>query len=599
MSVGWSQQTLILFFELRLVIRGFPWIDDPCRREDMYCIKRALTSAAVTTMAVSAVALGSPLISSAAADTGTTPSPQAVALGVTPAPDPVALMGEFNSYWMPLAYDTTSATTKADTAFRGTVLDPAVLDKNDKLTVAINNAGAADLDQQRRALVDADYVWQETYSDALGPVLSKYLNEGLVTNALPDTKAAIDTAGNLGTGAAKPTFNFPRPWITDRSFSGQANPSTLNGLQTHLNIAKIPDWTAPSGTTHSAGYDGLLSGFSQAFPSGHTTYAYSTGIALAQLIPQLGPEIVTRASEAGNNRIVLGVHYPLDIMGGRILGEANNSFLWSDSSTFTSILQPAETEVQKYLTGRCNADGLGATLEECIEKTGANAGAGCRNFFTDAVSTAPVTDRTSALAAYRARMTYTFAQTGQAGQDAVVPTGAESLLATTFPTLTAAQRRAVLAATEIDSGYPLDSSSNGWQRLDLAAAMSSKVTLDAAGKVTGVEPGQAVASVVDTSAPSTSAPSTSAPSTSAPSTSTGSPAAPSSSVATSAVTSATSASTVPAGVPSSTPAAPSTKTASVLGLPLTGASGAEGLVGLAVVVSAAAGGLVAARKMRR
>ncbi len=39
-------------------------------------------------------------------------------------------------------------------------------------------------------------------------------------------------------------------------------------------------------------------------------------------------------------------------------------------------------------------------------------------------------------------------------------------------------------------------SSNGYQRLNLAAAYSAKVTLSADGSVVKVEPGQAVASVV-------------------------------------------------------------------------------------------------------
>ena len=92
-------------------------------------------------------------------------------------------------------------------------------------------------------------------------------------------------------------------------------------------------------------------------------------------------------------------------------------------------------------------------------------------------------------------MTYGFGQVGAAGEEPVVPEGAEDLLVTAFPNLTDAQRRAVLAATEIDSGYPLDSTSQGWQRINLPAALSSKVTLDAAGTVISVEPGHAVASV--------------------------------------------------------------------------------------------------------
>lgn len=81
---------------------------------------------------------------------------------------------------------------------------------------------------------------------------------------------------------------------------------------------------------------------------------------------------------------------------------------------------------------------------------GAN-GEGYRNSFTDAVSTEPVTDRASMIAA--------------------------NLLLTAFPELTDEQRSQVLAASEIDSGYPLDASSEGYQRINLAKAFSANVTL--------------------------------------------------------------------------------------------------------------------------
>ena len=57
---------------------------------------------------------------------------------------------------------------------------------------------------------------------------------------------------------------------------------------------------------------------SQSFPSGHTTKTYNRGLGLATLLPELGPELVARAAEGGNNRVVLGVHYPMDVIGGRI-----------------------------------------------------------------------------------------------------------------------------------------------------------------------------------------------------------------------------------------------------------------------------------------
>ena len=116
------------------------------------------------------------------------------------------------------------------------------------------------------------------------------------------------------------------------------------------------------------------------------------------------------------------------------------------------------------------------------------------------MSTKPITDVRSAVASYTQRLTYGYQQVGKAGQAPRVPDNAEGLLRTVFPTLNAKQRRAVLAATEIDSGYPLDSTSDGWQRLNLAAAFTSKVTLNQAGDVVKVEAGDK-AEVVRESAP--------------------------------------------------------------------------------------------------
>jgi len=69
-----------------------------------------------------------------------------------------------------------------------------------------------------------------------------------------------------------------------------------------------------------------------------------------------------------------------------------------------------------------------------------------------------------------------------------VPKGAEVLLETRLPYLTAAQRRVVLKTTQIDSGYPLANDEEGWGRLNLFAAADGygafngdvTVTMDAA-----------------------------------------------------------------------------------------------------------------------
>lgn len=429
-----------------------------------------------------------------------------------PGPDRAELLSEFYDWWNPVEYDDSDDDSMLATAFAGNVTDAGstVLGHNDEFIQGINHAGADNPAQQLRALEDADMIWTETLGDSLGPVLSGYFTDGVEAGDLPKTSAAIEAAEQASsTGTAKTDYNFPRPFLRaqdggvgDRSRDGE---NDLKGLDPELDISRVEDQgTRPdNGEPHSAEYahmggtgeDGI-STLNQAFPSGHTTYAYGISLQLAELLPELAPGIITRGSEAGNNRIVLGVHYPLDVMGGRISGHVNTATQLANDNYIEDTLQPARAELVDYLEQRCDADGHGATLSECIDDTDAATTGGYTNDFTDPVSTAPVTDRASALDAYTARMTYGFEPTGETGQDPVVPENAEALLVTAFPELDDEQRRAVLAATQIDSGYPLDASSQGWQRINLPAAMSAKVTLDASGEVVDVEPGQDAPSVV-------------------------------------------------------------------------------------------------------
>ena len=402
------------------------------------------------------------------------------------------------------------------------MINADVLRANSSATTSVShkaNEGRGDDDplnpQQQRALKDSDMIFEDTLPDALGPTLGTFLKEGLAQGDLPlSSELLVDQNNNNGKrnallsnyvqySSVKKQYAHPRPFV-DRTDAGYVDA----GLPKSEDIVYLPAWTDDSsGKTYDISYAKLSTAVS--LPSGHTTFAYSGGIGLATLLPQLAPEILTRASEAANNRLVVGVHYPLDLMSGRIIAEAGLTTRWSDEQFRNDKLMPAYQEMQAYMAQRCVSSDIveyttddSTTVQNCVTALNANsadsskASGGYTNDFTDDYSTQPVTDRQSALAAYQARMSYRFAPTSATGQAAVVPEGAENLLITAFPTLNDEQRRAVLAATEIDSGEPLDANSNGYQRLNLAAAYSSKVTLSTDGTVVKVEPGQAVASVV-------------------------------------------------------------------------------------------------------
>jgi len=56
------------------------------------------------------------------------------------------------------------------------------------------------------------------------------------------------------------------------------------------------------------------------YPSGHATMGYSMGLVLAQIEPAHATQIMARASEYAENRLVCGMHFRSDIVAGQALG---------------------------------------------------------------------------------------------------------------------------------------------------------------------------------------------------------------------------------------------------------------------------------------
>ncbi|MDH3032633.1 autotransporter-associated beta strand repeat-containing protein, partial [Methylobacterium fujisawaense] len=356
----------------------------------------------------------------------------------------VDILSGFGRIWIPgRTYDTGSPTA----------LGAPLLLRN--IQIVAERARERTLAQEVAAYYDDRHNQSYSVIDGLGPLTQAYLAGSGATTTIPafdattsrvqyvdqGTGAGVTTSPlgkvvqlvnvfrtNASTSPAKDAYSYPRPWR-----------QSLNGES--LGFVVPPSLVPEKSPTPAT--DG-------GFPSGHTNAAYLSALALAYAVPQRFQELLTRASELGDNRIEAGMHSPTDVIGGRVLATYFAIRALNDPANAT-LLADAVAQAQSYLSQAC-----GGPVERCAH-----------------AAVDPATDRFSDSArnkaAYTARLTYGLPSVGPTNLPPVVPTGAEALLATRFSYLTAAQRRDVIATTELPSGGFLDNGL-GYDRINLFAA---------------------------------------------------------------------------------------------------------------------------------
>ncbi|WP_027489115.1 acid phosphatase [Allorhizobium undicola] len=189
------------------------------------------------------------------------------------------------------------------------------------------------------------------------------------------------------------------------------------------------------------------------FPSGHTAEGWRNALTMAYLVPQRYQEMLTRAMLMGENRILAGMHQTFDVIGGRVQATAVVAYNLNRSE-YAPLKTEAYQQTQSWLsheTGSTSFAELFARAHQAIPQDGFANYAANKSFFNQ-------------------RLTYGYPQITDANLPPIVPKGAEVLLETRLPYLSAEQRRVVLKTTEIASGYPILNDAEGWGRLNLFAA---------------------------------------------------------------------------------------------------------------------------------
>jgi len=212
---------------------------------------------------------------------------------------------------------------------------------------------------------------------------------------------------------------------------------------------------------------------SPSFPSGHTTYGYTDSLLLAVMVPERYPQMIARAAEYGNDRIVLGAHYAMDVIGGRALAAYDVAHLLAGDPAYAG-LQFGQTRIADYAAALAAArKDLRTALAAACGKTVAV----CANDDSSRFN-----DPAAAEKFYESTQTYglpvVFSATAGKTEDvAALAPEAGNLLTAAFPSLTLVQADRILTDTEGPGGGFLDDGSNFgvYSRIDLyKAALRAK-----------------------------------------------------------------------------------------------------------------------------
>ena len=206
---------------------------------------------------------------------------------------------------------------------------------------------------------------------------------------------------------------------------------------------------------------------SPSFPSGHTTYGYTGALLLAILVPERYQQMIVRGAEYGNDRILVGAHYAMDVIGGRTLALYDMAHLLAGdpaygNQDFQAAIRTARADMVAVLAASCGK----SVAESACEDTGRFSNAAANEAFYDSTQTYG--------------MAIVYPENANKIEDVgTLASEAGYLLTAAFPSLTLEQADRILTETEGPGGGFLDNGSafGVYSRLNLYAAAGRAAAL--------------------------------------------------------------------------------------------------------------------------
>jgi len=188
----------------------------------------------------------------------------------------------------------------------------------------------------KRAQTDRDFFG---FATVLGP---KFTADNIPSAAAFIRKVTDET--NAMADRVKDCWQRPRPFIVSRD----VQPADNAGQSMMTQPGMMMNTTALQGTGLPCKPPEKTPVASYSYPSGAANAAMTAAMLLADMVPEKRAALFARAWEFGENRVVLGVHFPTDIEAGRMIASAMIAVMMQNPD-FKADLAAARADVRAVL----------------------------------------------------------------------------------------------------------------------------------------------------------------------------------------------------------------------------------------------------------